>query len=357
MARDPEKRIQTAAELRSRLEEALREDGLEHPAEELAHFYQDPIGYRQRFEEALPGRLVELARASARRGEVARTLSLVNRILVLDPGNSAAGRLLRTLRRRTRLVQGARAALLVVIAAGIGLGLSRAFIHRTRGTTPPAVTAMAPAPEPSPPPTPTVTPPIVAVVDTPAKAPAAPPHAPRPRLAPRPQVTPAPPKLAVASDTKAAEPGASATVTMHIKPWADVYVDGIQRASGAPSVELSLSPGTHLLQLKHPDCLPFQETLVVQAGGNQDLRRELLPRPARLRIRAFPADAKVMIDSVFKGSADETGLNPISVPMEDQQKKRDVNLRVYADGFVDWHRQITLSANREENLSVTLIHK
>jgi hypothetical protein len=174
-----------------------------------------------------------------------------------------------------------------------------------------------------------------------------------PKLAPRPH-PPSAPKLAVAP-VAAPEQAATAKFKVTIRPWADVFVDGTRKATQVPSVELALAPGPHTLKLVHPDCQPFERAITLQAGENPEFRQLLSPKPARLRILAIPADASVMIDSVFSGTADETRLKPISVPIEDQQKNREVTLRVFKQGFEDWHRQITLSANQDKDLSVKLI--
>jgi serine/threonine-protein kinase len=347
MARDPERRIQTATELRERLEEALREDGLEHPAEELTRFFRDPSGYRERFEEALPGRLTELARSTARRGEVARTLSLVNRILVLDPGNTAAARLLKTLRTRTRIRQVARGAVLTALAVAAGLAVSHAFPPRPKleplaTAVPPAAAITLPAPEPAPAPAP----------PPPAQASPAPERPSLPRHAAHPRPPPVAPTLAVAPIKPAGEAETS-TLSLTIRPWADVFVDGSKMAKGVPSVQLALAPGQHQLALSHPDCKPLRETINLRPGENQRLRLELEPMPARLRIRAVPGGAGVMVDSVFLGLADDSKVTPIPVDMANQQTRR-VMVRVFKDGFLDKELPVTLSANHEVPLDVVL---
>ncbi|HEX9291173.1 MAG TPA: serine/threonine-protein kinase, partial [Anaeromyxobacteraceae bacterium] len=114
---DPEGRTATAAALRDELDEALAASGLDDPEVELQSFLAAPAPYK----DALRGRLVAfaLARADAAlgRGETARGMGLLNRVLALDPDNAAVEARLDRIsfvarwKRRVRRASGALVAL------------------------------------------------------------------------------------------------------------------------------------------------------------------------------------------------------------------------------------------------------
>lgn len=61
-----------------------------------------------------------------------------------------------------------------------------------------------------------------------------------------------------------AKPG---TVTLAIRPWGEVYVDGGKRGVSPPVKSLSLAPGKHRIEVRNGDFAPYKETIDVKSGA------------------------------------------------------------------------------------------
>ena len=108
--------------------------------------------------------------------------------------------------------------------------------------------------------------PIPHVATTPTPGPVESP-APEPRGA----TTPAPPPL-VSDPTPAGTPlaPAEARLVVVVTPWAEVFVDG-DRKGLTPLPALVLPPGSHVVELRHPDFRPFRRTIELKAGEQSRL--------------------------------------------------------------------------------------
>lgn len=53
-------------------------------------------------------------------------------------------------------------------------------------------------------------------------------------------------------ETRAAAPGADAVVSLHIRPWGVVYVDGVKRGISPPVKQLAMAPGRHAVLVTNP---------------------------------------------------------------------------------------------------------
>src|SRR5262249_20173327 len=62
------------------------------------------------------------------------------------------------------------------------------------------------------------------------------------------------------------EPARRAKLSLHIYPWADVYVDGALQERGVMDVELELSPQRHELRAVHPAFPEWRETVNPKPG-------------------------------------------------------------------------------------------
>ena len=149
LQRDPALRIASAQAMRLRLEESLREDGLERPGEELQKYFKDPKGYLEAFRGRLKLRLVDQARASLKEGHRARTLSLVNRLLAIDPKSEDAHAILEDVRggERRRKLAIAGGALVGVVA--LAWGGWTAWQARPVAVDPPAIATVTPVAPPT----------------------------------------------------------------------------------------------------------------------------------------------------------------------------------------------------------------
>lgn len=346
LERDPARRLPTALALRERLEVALREDGIDRPAEELPRFFADPVGYREAFRQGLHTLLVARADGFAREGHGARALSIVNRILALDPHSADADRIIGVVagsRRRRRLTRVGLG--LLVAASAIAVGLF------ARPDAPPTPKRSRPPARTSAPATPRTAPDLRALVRPSVNA--APIRAVRPAESHHPsaRAVPAAAASVVPSGSDAPAPG---QLRLFVQPYADVYIDGTKRASAVPMVDLELSRGDHEVRLVHPDCEDWARRVHVDATtGGSPLRIRLQPKPAWLRVVSAPPDAEVMVDGVFRGTARETATEPLRIPMRDQSTRR-VLVRLFKPGFHDLVRDVALRANASSELDASL---
>ncbi|HUB05752.1 MAG TPA: serine/threonine-protein kinase [Myxococcales bacterium] len=359
MARDPDERIPSAQALRVRLEETLREDGLERPAEELRKFFEDPAGYREHFRAQLSLRLVGQARDALKAGQRAKALSLVNRILAIEPRSEEGQRILTEIRGGERRRRMALAAGAIVGAVALGYGGWVAWTNRpperptamatstptpTSTSTSTATATATATPTPTARPTPTVTP-------TPTLAPSrehptlaarllgvrhprveSPPPAPRPR----------PPAL----------PG---QLQIRVAPFATAFVDGQRQGpTDVPAFDLSLPQGPHDIRLVNAACEPWEQRVDVGGADSPPLRVRLRWKPASLTVDATPADADVMVDGFSRGTASQSRATPIPVPMENDARRK-VSIRVFKKGYRDYLTDQELQAATPLSLHVKLV--
>lgn len=161
-------------------------------------------------------------------------------------------------------------AALVLLAAAIALmALLRGTASRDAVvlTLPPQGAAPATNEQPVPPPAPAPAAEAAAPPPQPAPeaaAPAALPPAPAPSASAQ---APARPAAPPAHATRAAAAPASTSYKLVIKPWANVYVDGVERGVSPPLKRLSLPAGQHTVRLVNPS---FPDRVIrVDAGKSQ----------------------------------------------------------------------------------------
>jgi serine/threonine protein kinase len=68
-------------------------------------------------------------------------------------------------------------------------------------------------------------------------------------------------------------PPPTGTLTFRISPWARIWIDGVQRAERASQYSVSLSPGSHDIQLWIQGRTQFDTTVVVAPGGSYTIRK------------------------------------------------------------------------------------
>lgn len=154
-----------------------------------------------------------------------------------------------------------------------GLGVQNALITRSEVVqpNPPVVhpmpqTAPAPAPAPQPPPAASGQPSAGAgQVENPAPSgPAAPPaQAPAASQAPAESAFPEVP--AEADEPAKAKP-VPVLVRLDIRPWGEVWINGVARGISPPVKEIRLIPGKYRVVLRNADLPPYRTTLEVKAG-------------------------------------------------------------------------------------------
>ena len=161
----------------------------------------------------------------------------------------------------------------LAVVAVVGAGAYLLFAGRA---SQPAVTAptatTAPANEVKTEPTP-----------APAAAVAAPVAAPLPAATVTPpvadtksvEVTPSAATVAPTPDLSAPPPSAVAalgTLTLDIKPWGNIVVDGISRGASPPMKRLPLPPGPHTIEIQNPAGPTVSRTVEVVAGKSVSVR-------------------------------------------------------------------------------------
>ncbi len=89
------------------------------------------------------------------------------------------------------------------------------------------------------------------------------------------EATPSAPTAATTSDPSAPPPpvvAALGTVTLDIKPWGNIVVDGISKGASPPMKRLPLAPGTHTIEIQNPAGPTVSRTVEVVAGKSVSVR-------------------------------------------------------------------------------------
>src|SRR6266568_1890301 len=147
---DPERRIPSAEALRGALDDVLATSGLSDAPSELEAFLRDPAGYQAELRPRLVAAALEAGDLALGRGETARGMKLLDRVLALEPGNAVVSQRLARIARRARWERRGRRsaaglAVLALMAAG-AWGAQRSW--QTRGASPTDILrAAAPVPE------------------------------------------------------------------------------------------------------------------------------------------------------------------------------------------------------------------
>ncbi len=142
------------------------------------------------------------------------------------------------------------------------------------------------------------------------------------------------------------------TVTVHVKPWADVFVDGALVARTAKRAHLSLAVGEHVIVFRNPAALEEARTIVVPSmGATPQLHVELNRRPAHMTVNSNVADAEVEV-CLPHIDADATRERPITLPLMDSPAT--VEVRVSRRGFSTVTRRIEVEAGRPVRVDVHL---
>jgi len=282
---DPEKRYQSAAEVKLELTQLLREVGIDDPVRELAAFVRAPQAHAADVRARLVARSLEVGEEHLAKKRTSAALAAFGRALSLDPGNARARGRVDRIRRRERLFKLARRAIVAMVAlavAGAGGWELRAAIQRARASAAAqriadeklaaarsaqkATTSSRTVPPVAPPPT------VSAVVRTTENN--------RQRTAPVP-----------------GKPAEMLDVKLHVRQHAQVTVD--DRDLGDSTLfSLKLTPGPHRVLVRHSCCEDNDQLLMVtknQPGQMYKLDYGRA-RPAQFQVLNAPRDARVMVD-------------------------------------------------------------
>ncbi|HEX7489104.1 MAG TPA: serine/threonine-protein kinase, partial [Anaeromyxobacteraceae bacterium] len=150
---DPERRIPSAEALRGALDDVLAASGIADALSELEAFLRDPPGYQEELRPRLVAAALKAGDLALGRGETARGMKLLDRVLALEPGNSVVSQRLARIARRARWERrGRRGAAALTVLALMAVGAWRA--QRSWQTRPNAGghASLRPVPPPRPPP-------------------------------------------------------------------------------------------------------------------------------------------------------------------------------------------------------------
>jgi hypothetical protein len=299
---DPDKRYQTAAELKADLVKLLDGAGLTEPLRELAAFVKAPEQQGKDVRARLVARSLAQGEEQLKARKTSAALASFGRALALAPGNAVAQGQVDRIRRRERLLRYGRRALLLIALVAVAAALSTqvyAAVQRSRARAA-ALAAAAAAPvlaraAPPPPPAATVAAP-------------APPPSPEHRK-------PARPALSRADAVRAT--AAKVPVTLHPRFGGQVLVDGDDLGTGLKFDRL-LAPGVHKVIVRHPCCGDGVQEVTVTANRPDQLYQLNYgaPHAATLKVINAPPDLRVLVDGEFIGSTPD--LPPFAMPSPDK---------------------------------------
>lgn len=144
-------------------------------------------------------------------------------------------------------------------------------------------------------------------------------------------------------------------VSVHVKPWADVFVDGALVEKGARRVFLPLTVGEHIIVFRNPAALEEARRVVIPPASSQaavpPLLVELTRRPAHVTVESNVLDADVEVCGP-KTSVAASGERPIPVPLMDSPAT--IEVRVSRRGFSTVTRRVEVEAGKPVRVNVHL---
>jgi serine/threonine-protein kinase len=342
MAPSPAERFQRADEaseaLRGLVEQAGMAAAPAAAAEELARFFADPPGYTAAMIPVVVQATLARARQAAQQRALPLALALADRALALDDGCRDALALVERLgahdsRRRWVVIAGAVLFVAGASVAGVGVWRQRAVEPAARTTLADAgVTAVDPAlPAPASETAPAALSPTATATATepPARDPA-----PAPAVSPAPAGQPGrrarveprqPPGDPVAAPVRAipldagpvarapaSAPDAAparATLSVDIRPWCDLVIDGVSHGRARRDRAIELAPGRHqLVCTQGPGRPAWRQIVTLAPGEHQQLSGSVL-QPVRVHIQVAGGNA-VRIGSERHTNGAEVMLEP-----------------------------------------------
>lgn len=305
MATNPEARYQSVDELAQAISQTIRSMGARIDSKELKNILANPQTQIEAFKKHVLEGCLNQAQQFKARGEVAKAMSLIGRVLADDPKNMEAEKLLEEYEpkiRRSRLGVWVATA---VVAGILGLtvfmsGLFEYLRDEIKPDDQPRPAAIAKRQEPE------------------SLAPASQKEEPEQAK-----------EQAAAKLVSAQKEVSSSTrpVTLTITPFADVYVDGKKIADGKSQLRLDLPLGEHSLLFKHQFAANEERSLVVKEK-DKNIRLDVAlerSKPAALVVTSN-IDADIAVGGIYKGTTQATQRRPLVIPLP--QKTFSLNLEV-----------------------------
>jgi serine/threonine-protein kinase len=179
--------------------------------------------------------------------------------------------------------------------------------------------------------------------ELPVTAPLPPPPAVAPALAPA-------PTAGIAAGAGSSAKGIA--ISLQVRPWAYVEVDGGPRSQEALAEHrLQLPPGPHQVKITCQVCEPSEETITVpDAATEEPIRLAARPRPAFLVFEVDPPDATVRVGDEERAARDTAGA-PFLVTIPRGSFQNPVEYSVRSPGYTPLTNRVVVKAG--ERLPVT----
>jgi hypothetical protein len=345
---DPAERFPSATAVIAALTEGLRADGLGDFDGELATYLRDPPAYNEHFGERMVAASLAQMREAVTHKQRARALTAASRVLAWEPQHQEAmGVVDKFDARPRRWLWVALPLALALVGGGGWVAMHRApvVVDKPIAEKPLADTPIAEKPIAE---KPTAEKPIAEkpIADKPTadKPIADKPTADKPTFekptAERPiaekvkrkhlvaEVAPSPkaevPVVQTPPPPPVVEPEKPATLTVAIKPWCDLTVDGKPRGRAPKSLELPA--GLHQVECRHSSGASIRREVTLLPGGTELLREQLFA-PARI--------TPELAGAAF--SVDDTAPSPEARPAAPGRHKIAVYRqgKIAETGFVD----------------------
>ncbi len=128
-------------------------------------------------------------------------------------------------------------------------------------------------------------------------------------------------------------------------PWAEVYIDGIYHGDAPPPLRSQLVRGAHRVECRNPGYKAYAETVQITAGELSTRRVIMKKLRGWLRISTAPG-AEVYVDGSL------VGVTPLGKALELDAGSHQVNVK--KSGFNVWNNQVTVTADQDLPLTITL---
>jgi hypothetical protein len=126
-----------------------------------------------------------------------------------------------------------------------------------------------------------------------------------------------------------------------IPAGATVKLDGHE--AGQTPCGLNVTPGLHILEIKHPHCADYDQTVTVLPGVLMPLQVSLEPLPAQLRVESAGVPLNVTLDD------GTTGTTPFVANVTAGPHR----LRAQASGHYDVDSEVELAANKLTRITLS----
>lgn len=326
LASDRNERFDSAGQVADALQKCLAEVGVDPavPGFTLLEYLRESDPWLRRLDDHLRHSLIEGGKGYLAQGDHLAALRLFNRALSIDENNEEVLALVQGLhaeaapespRRSPRaIVSGVVAALGIVAAIAIGAVVAHAgpraatsaLLVTESTASAEKITSAAPdlSVEPDPGETPIDAPPLAVV---PHVAPVQVPAMFRPLRSALPHSLRDDPPAAPAVPPPSETPAEVTFIVSNAGLWADVYCDGVKRASTRGDATASMQPGDYKCTFKSALVEDEDVTFQVVAGEKKDVRASVRTKPLRVPIDGCADDCVVALDDRALGTVKERG--------------------------------------------------